>query len=366
MPCQVIDEVHERSVDSGAAVLSGCILPGTHIRAAVDSILCIDSIRLTDAVTDILCMLARRLLERNPKLKLVLMSATIHTELYRKYFSDFLVGTQFVGARRFPVAIHYALDLPQQLNLPSRLVRECRDLAAVCKPGQTDAPSQAAKLQHNLAFWVTRLVTQTGSSAVLVFVSGIADIEEILGKFEELETSKEDPKYVCIPIHSDIPFEDQLAAFKPVAPGKVKVVVATNAAESSITLPDVDHVICLGTHKQVRYNERHHQTQLVNTWVSKASATQRAGRTGRVRPGTVWRLYSEALFDAFTEHECAEIHRQPLDATLLQLRAMLNQAVVPILKCTLEPPEMTFVDNAFRSLHDMNMITSPDDDGQLT
>ena len=65
----------------------------------------------------------------------------------------------------------------------------------------------------------------------------------------------------------------------------------------------------------MRYNERHHQTQLVNTWVSKASATQRAGRTGRVRPGNVWRLYSQALFDAFTEHEQAEIHRQPLDAT---------------------------------------------------
>merc|ERR1719498_203764 len=93
------------------------------------------------------------------------------------------------------------------------------------------------------------------------------------------------PRYVCCPIHSDIPFEDQLTAFQPVRDA-VKVVLATNAAESSITLPDVDHVICLGTHKQVRYNERHHQTQLINTWISKASATQRAGRTGRVRAGT--------------------------------------------------------------------------------
>ena len=80
---------------------------------------------------------------------------------------------------------------------------------------------------------------------------------------------------------------------------------------------------------------------------SKASATQRAGRTGRVRPGSVWRLYSQALFDGFAEHECAEIHRQPLDATLLQLRAMLDQPVTPVLEQTLEPPDLAYVGRAF-------------------
>ena len=59
--------------------------------------------------------------------------------------------------------------------------------------------------------------------------------------------------------------------------GPTSVIIATNAAESSITLPGVDHVICLGTHKQLRYNHKHHATQLTNSWVSKASATQRAG-----------------------------------------------------------------------------------------
>ncbi len=58
---------------------------------------------------------------------------------------------------------------------------------------------------------------------------------------------------------------------------RVKIILATNAAESSITLPDVDMVICLGTHKALRYESTSHRVQLVNTWVSKASATQRAG-----------------------------------------------------------------------------------------
>lgn len=68
---------------------------------------------------------------------------------------------------------------------------------------------------------------------------------------------------------------------------EVKVIIATNAAESSVTLPEVDNVICLGLCKQIAYNEMSHRQMLIPTWISRASATQRAGRTGRLRPGTV-------------------------------------------------------------------------------
>ena len=123
----------------------------------------------------------------------------------------------------------------------------------------------------------------------------------------------------------------------------IKVIIATNAAESSITLPDVDCVICLGTHKALQYDSRHHRVQLINTWISKASATQRAGRTGRVRPGTVYRLYSTKLYDSFPCHEQSEIHRKPLQDVILGLRHMLEESVgfegvKPILCDLLEPP----------------------------
>jgi hypothetical protein len=80
-------------------------------------------------------------------------------------------------------------------------------------------------------------------------------------------------------------------------------------AESSITLPDVDLVLCLGTHKALQYHSSTHRVHLVNTWISKASATQRAGRTGRVRPGRVFRLYTKALHESLREHEESEIQR---------------------------------------------------------
>ena len=67
----------------------------------------------------------------------------------------------------------------------------------------------------------------------------------------------------------------------------MKVVVATNAAESSLTLPDVDNVICFGLCKRIEYNEQSHRQHLSSSWISRANAKQRAGRAGRVRPGQV-------------------------------------------------------------------------------
>lgn len=89
--------------------------------------------------------------------------------------------------------------------------------------------------------------------------------------------------FTTFPIHSDIPFEEQMNVFDPAGAVEVKVLIATNAAESSVTIPDVDNVICLGLCKQIVYNETSHRQMLVPMWISRASATQRAGRTGRLR-----------------------------------------------------------------------------------
>lgn len=73
-------------------------------------------------------------------------------------------------------------------------------------------------------------------------------------------------KTLLLAVHSDIPHEQQLLAFQPTQPDEVKIVIATNAAESSVTIPDVDHVICLGTSKVLTYSAKQHTTQLVNSW----------------------------------------------------------------------------------------------------
>ncbi|CAM9128667.1 unnamed protein product, partial [Ectocarpus fasciculatus] len=335
----IIDEVHERSVDG-----------------------------------DVLCYLARRLLNSHPTLKLVLMSATMHISLYQDYFASVPSDPIYygdlqclsVGARRFPIDIWYTDTMCENGNIPKIMRSMCTGVSKLSDSVKSDSfpDPNLGKKQHGLAYNIVREVVEPGTG-VLIFVSGIFDITEISELFAE------DEKYVVVPIHSDIPFEDQELAFKPVEPDKIKVVVATNAAESSITLPDVDVVICLGTHKAIRYDAKTSHVQLANQFISKASAAQRAGRTGRTRPGSVYRLYSSKLFESMNDHDAPEVKRKPLEDVVLNLRAMLEESpdftgVVPILESLLEAPATENISASFDKLYEHSMITQPGDAGELT
>ena len=190
----IIDEVHERSVD-----------------------------------TDILCLLCRRLLLTNPNIRLILMSATLASTLYQEYF-DCSEPVIEVGARRFPVEEVYLEDLHQKVTLPGKvklnvlaLLKECRTLKCTRPPSM----NYMEKLYSVVAHLAT-VVGQPGM-AVLVFVPGMNDIVAITELIEQMYTPG--ITYTCFPIHSDIPFEDQMHVFQSAKPNEVKIVVATNAAE---------------------------------------------------------------------------------------------------------------------------------------
>jgi HrpA-like RNA helicase len=149
----VIDEVHERSID-----------------------------------TDILCLLARKLLHSHPTIKLVLMSATVAAKLYQQYFGS-PEPPLFVGAKRFPVTEVYAEDLPRLLQLPSgsKLASAALTLSKSTESGG-DRNNQSAKIQLDLALHIARTVGRPGS-AVLIFVAGMAEIVDLVDKFETLNES---------------------------------------------------------------------------------------------------------------------------------------------------------------------------------
>jgi ATP-dependent RNA helicase DHX57 len=327
-----IDEVHERSVD-----------------------------------TDILCLLCRRLLETNRHIRLVLMSATLAAELYQTYFEvDHPVIK--VGAKRFPIGEVFLEDLksrfklaPKEKNYVDALIKECNEIK--CKR----APSQG---YMDKAFAIVSfLATVIGKpgSAVLIFVPGMNEIVAITELIEQYYVPG--LTFTCFPIHSEIPFEDQMNVFQPAGPNEVKIIIATNAAESSVTLPDCDHVICLGLCKQIVYNELSHRQMLLPTWISRASSTQRAGRTSRVRAGgTVYRIYTrETLQSHMAEFEPGEMLRIPLDSVILMLKQIItDEAVTDSLLNCLEPPELSTIGRSFESLYQSHFITSPDDDCDIT
>lgn len=322
----IIDEVHERSVD-----------------------------------TDLLCLLCRRLLTTNPRIRLVLMSATLAAAMFQEYFQCTEPVIK-VGGRRFPVEEVYLNDLSKKVTLPGKeskivdaLLKECIDM----KCRRTPAMSYMEKLFTVVANLAT-VVGKPGSS-VLIFVSGLSDIVAIIDLVEQCYVAG--VSFTTFPIHGDIPFEDQMDAFIPPRIDEVKIIIATNSAESSITLPDVDHVICLGLCKQIIYNETSHRQMLVPTWISRASATQRAGRTGRVRPGTVYRMYSRENHNSHMESfEPGEILRIPLDSVILMLKQILpDEEVTKVLSSCLEPPNTSTIERSFDSLFRQHFITTPED-----
>jgi HrpA-like RNA helicase len=208
----IIDEVHERSID-----------------------------------TDILCLLCRRLLHNHPTIRLVLMSATMAAELYGQYFGV-PQPPIFVGARRFPIKEFFVEDLTTSVlstSTKSKNAKLVQDVHNECERNKCKSAPSAFNMEklYNLATDITASVGNHGSS-VLIFVPGMSDIEAIIELIEKLTIPG--ITFLCLPIHSNIPFEDQLAVFEAPTNGEVKVVLATNAAESSLTLPDCDHVICLG------------------------------------------------------------------------------------------------------------------------
>lgn len=190
---------------------------------------------------------------------------------------------------------------------------------------------------------------------MLIFVPGIAGVEELA------EALSESSAFQLVPIHSTLELESQLAAFAPPPPGVTKIIAATNAAESSLTLPDVDLVIDLGVEKAVFWNGSHGSSELRRAWVSKASATQRAGRTGRVRPGRVVRLFTRHLFEGMSEHNQCEMSRQPLEDSVLQLRAMLpaGGSIRAILTEAMAPPDAQPLTRALVSLANAGILELP-------
>lgn len=281
--------------------------------------------------------------------------------IYFSYFQEFStprLECLSVGRKRFPLTILYPKDI--RFNVP-HVQKIAQELERKC---ERKSCSDILQLQFKLAVQIITLLVRRGTG-VLVFVSGINDILDIQEKLEGMKGFR------LFAIHSEIPFEEQEAAFLPTPADEVKVVLATNAAESSITLPDVDTVICLGTHKSLEYNSHTRRVNLLNSWISKASATQRAGRTGRLRPGTVYRLYSSSLHDSFQEFDTSDLKKTPLHDVILNLRHMLEKCddfdgVVPVLEALIEPPDVENVDNSFQYLFEEGMITDPNDDGELT
>jgi len=269
------------------------------------------------------------LLPRRPDLKIVITSATIDTARFSKHFGDAPVIN--VSGRNYPVEIRYR---------PVELDEEDDETATV---------EQDAILGAIDELWRD----QTGD--ILVFLSGEREIRETT------ESLRKHHPHGCevLPLYSRLAQEEQQRVFKP--SGKRRIVLATNVAETSLTVPGIRAVIDTGVARISRYSHRSRLQRLPIEKISQASANQRSGRCGRLGPGIAIRLYAEDDFTARPAFTEPEIQRTNLAAVILQMHALKlgDIEAFPFV----EPPDGRYVRDGQRTLRELNALS---DEGSLT
>ena len=196
---------------------------------------------------------------------------------------------------------------------------------------------------------------------ILVFLPGfqeIVNLRNILLKEEAIKKVTNNGQY-CLALHSSVSTKDQRRIFEVPDLGLIKIILATNIAETSLTIPDVCLVIDSGKMKESRYDSSKGVVSLDECWISKSSALQRAGRAGRVCAGICLRMYSSKMAEKLEDEQTPEIRRTPLEQLLLRIKMLpilQSSTLLDVVKLLIDPPPLNAVRVAIRSLQSLKVI----------
>ena len=281
--------------------------------------------------TDVLFGLLKKTLTKRPDMKLIVTSATLDADKFSAYFNQCPIFT--IPGRTYPVEIMYSKE-PESDYLDAALV---------------------TAMQIHLA---------EPAGDILLFLTGKEEIDtscEIL--HERMKALGPNvPELVILPIYGALPSEIASRIFEPAPPGARKIILATNIAETSLTLDGVYYVIDPGFSKQIAYDAKLGMDRLQVAPISQQSAKQRAGRAGRTGPGKCFRLYTESAFQSeMLETTIPEIQRTNLSNTILMLKAM---GINDLLRFDfMDPPPTNTMLEAMETLYALQAL---DDEGLLT
>uniref|UniRef100_A0A3Q1APE4 RNA helicase n=1 Tax=Amphiprion ocellaris TaxID=80972 RepID=A0A3Q1APE4_AMPOC len=281
--------------------------------------------------TDVLFGLLKKTVQKRTDMKLIVTSATLDAVKFSQYFYEAPIFT--IPGRTYPVEVLYTKE-PETDYLDASLI-------TVMQIHLTEPPGD-----------------------ILVFLTGQEEIDtacEIL--YERMKSLGPDvPELIILPVYSALPSEMQTRIFDPAPPGSRKVVIATNIAETSLTIDGIYYVVDPGFVKQKVYNSKTGIDQLVVTPISQAQAKQRAGRAGRTGPGKCYRLYTERAYrDEMLTTNVPEIQRTNLASTVLSLKAM---GINDLLSFDfMDAPPMETLITAMEQLYTLGAL---DDEGLLT
>uniref|UniRef100_A0A8C3T325 ATP-dependent RNA helicase DHX29 n=1 Tax=Chelydra serpentina TaxID=8475 RepID=A0A8C3T325_CHESE len=355
----IVDEVHERSVQS-----------------------------------DFLLIILKEILHKRSDLHLILMSATVDSEKFSSYFTHCPILR--ISGRSYPVEVFHVENVIEEIGYVlekdseycQKFMEEEEEITinVTSKGGGITKHQEYVPLQPGsgvdldpyyqkysnrtrqaifymnpykinldlilelLAFLEKSPQFRNIDGAVLIFLPGLAHIQQLYDLISADRRFNSRDRYRLIALHSILSTQDQAAAFTLPPSGVRKIVLATNIAETGITIPDVVFVIDSGRTKENRYHESSQMSSLEETFVSKASALQRQGRAGRVRDGFCFRMYTRDRFESFMEYSVPEILRVPLEELCLHIMKCNLGSPEDFLSRALDPPQPQVISNAMNLL----------------
>ncbi|TPX65487.1 hypothetical protein SpCBS45565_g05139 [Spizellomyces sp. 'palustris'] len=344
----IVDEVHERGVDS-----------------------------------DFLLIIVRDLLPRRPDFRLILMSATVNSDTFSSYFQRAPVFE--IPGFTHPVRDFYLEDVLKNVEytpVMGNLTRgkkgpreeegkNDREWFQKCEADGLDESAinvltsvhqGNAGINYDLTAAIVRYICQNFTNddgAILIFMPGVAEIKKCMDTLRT-EVGNNCGRLEIMPLHANLTSKEQSMVFRTMRPGVRKVVIATNIAETSITIDDVVYVIDPGKVKEMQFNGT--ILTLTETWASRASCKQRRGRAGRVRPGYCYKLFSRHFEQAKMANDSEpEMVRLPLEQLCLQVKSMGNEDVEAFLGKAINPPAVINIEAALKVLRDVSAIDPTDD-----
>jgi ATP-dependent RNA helicase DHX57 len=395
---------------------TGVLLRQLQSDKALDSLthIIVDEVHERHLDTDVLLGVLKASLRSNPHIRVVLMSATLDADRFAKYWGSDTPCIHIPG-RTFPVTDFMLEDvlsitgyIPRKNGKKKNMTRgyqRPRKSSAWDDSGKSDEeeinisseknditstdPSttgDAKTYSHNIPLeelvervdesrvdydMLGRLVKQLVNTkdykddgSILVFLPGAPEINQAIDAIRNVVRGL---SVQLLPLHGGLQPKDQNMVFKAAERGYTKIILSTNVAETSITIPDCTIVIDSCREKQLSYDPSNRMPLLVERFAARANLKQRRGRAGRVRSGTCYKLISKKTYDNLPEHGEPEIRRCALDQILLSLMFLgLEPGTGSFFRTLLDPPSKPSVDAAIFCLQQLGAVTSGDGDLSLT
>jgi len=285
--------------------------------------LIIDEVHERDLDTDFLLLATKLELQKNPQLRLVLMSATMDLKALSDYFGK--ASVMDVEGRSFGVRIFHLEDILSETGYMTPRMEQFlveptgeedpAELLAAYYGGRTIIDPE---IDNDLIVSLLELLLRRGDTgAVIVYLPGYNDMTALM---DRLDMALPRDQIKILLLHSQVDNNEQRKVFRVYHGVRLKIILSTNIGQTSITIPDLLYVIDTGRAKMKTYDPATDASQLASTWISQADAKQRAGRAGRLRHGICYRLYDSERLARMDLYAIPEIMRRTLDEICLMTK----------------------------------------------